>query len=196
MNRYQKGLIYKLVCNDTSVKECYIGSCCNFSRRKAAHKYSCNNEKSRAYNLKNYKFIREHGGWCNWSMVLIKYFPCDNKRELEAQERVQLELNGGSLNCKVPTRTNKEYREDNKEYYQEYYEKNKEQIAEQKKEYKKKNKEKIKEKDKEYRENNKEKIKNKKAEKITCECGVELRKDHLSRHKNTKKHIDFTSNLI
>ena len=222
MNRYQNGLIYKIVCNDTSVKECYIGSCCNFTRRKAAHKSCCNNEKSPKYNQKKYKFIREHGGWCNWSMIQIKSFPCDNKRKLEAEERKELEINGGSLNCNIPHRTLKEYyqnyqkyREKNKEqivdYQKEYREINKEKIAENHKkyyqenkekitEYHKKryndNKEKVKEKVNEYRKKNKQQIAEYNKEKITCECGSLVSNINLSRHKKSKKHIEFTSNLI
>ena len=173
MNRYQNGLIYKLVCNDTSVTDCYIGSCCNFNRRKAAHKSCCNNEKSKEYNLKRYKFIREHGSWSNWSMIQIKSFPCDNKRELEAEERLQLEINGGSLNSYIPTRTKKQYHQDNKEHIEEwqkeYYQKNKEKIADYKEEYYQKNKE-------------------KKAEKITCECGSIVSNSNLKRHQQSKKH--------
>ena len=114
--RYKKGFIYKLVCNDTSIKENYIGSCCNFNRRKAQHKLDCNNINSQGYNNYKYKFIREHGGFENWSMILIKEFPCNSKRELEKEERVQLELNGGKLNTNRPFITDEEKTERINEY--------------------------------------------------------------------------------
>jgi hypothetical protein len=48
---------------------------------------------------------------------------------------------------------------------------------------------------KEYYENNKEKIKehNKQynAKKVTCECGCEVRRDYLAKHKRTTKHTNF-----
>lgn len=86
----------------------------------------------------------------------------------------------------------KEYYERNKEkfkdYHKEYYEKNQEHIAVKDKERRQKNKEHIAEKAKEYRENNKDVIKEKKNEKMTCECGCEVTRNHLSEHRKTKKH--------
>ena len=40
---------------------------------------------------------------------------------------------------------------------------------------------------KEYRDNNKEK------NRIKCECGCEVTKSNLKRHKSNKKHIDLKS---
>ena len=40
---------------------------------------------------------------------------------------------------------------------------------------------------KEYRQANKDKL----NEKVNCECGCEIVKTHLKRHKATKKHIDI-----
>jgi hypothetical protein len=59
MVNYSKGLIYKLCCNDPTVKDVYVGSTTNFSRRKAQHKFSCINENKKGYNFPVYKFIRE-----------------------------------------------------------------------------------------------------------------------------------------
>jgi len=98
LERYKKGFIYKLVCNDTDVVENYIGSACCFSKRKGQHKSTCNNVNSKEYNQYKYQFIREHGGWENWSMIIVKDFPCNSKRELECEERNQMELLGGQLN--------------------------------------------------------------------------------------------------
>ena len=39
---------------------------------------------------------------------------------------------------------------------------------------------------KEYQKNNKLKI----NEKVKCECGCEIVKQHLKRHQATKKHLD------
>ena len=45
--------------------------------------------------------------------------------------------------------------------------------------------------DKEYYEKNKGSIK----EKITCECGCEIRRDYLSKHKLSQKHIKLMQNI-
>ena len=72
---------------------------------------------------------------------------------------------------------------------------NKEIIKEYKKEYYENNKEILSEKNKIYRESNKEIINQKQKEKITCECGCEITKSNLIRHKKTKKHLLFLETL-
>jgi hypothetical protein len=49
----------------------YVGHTTDFTKRKNNHKKSCNNSKSKDYNLKVYDFIRKNGGWDNWSIVLV-----------------------------------------------------------------------------------------------------------------------------
>ena len=153
---YSKTIFYRIVCNDLNIKDCYIGHTTNFINRKRLHKLSCNNEKC---NFKIYQFIRENGGWDNWSMVMIEQISCENFNEACKLERNFLEEYNGTLNNNIPSRTQKEYCEKNKdkinENHKKYYEENKDKL----KEYYEENKEKIKEKQKEYREKNKEKIK-------------------------------------
>ena len=84
---------------------------------------------------------------------------CENKEQLHREERKHIEANKCVNKC-VPTRTKKEYYEDNKEQLAEknkqYYEDNKEQRLEKQKQYYEDNKEQLLEKMKEYREANKE----------------------------------------
>jgi len=207
MSNYENGLIYKLCCKDTNITDIYIGSTTSFRHRKAKHKSDCNNEKRKSYNCNVYKFIRENCGFEKWDMVLVEYFPCKTKLELEKREREIIEQLKPNLNRQIPTRTKKEYydnnKEKNKQKIKEYYEENKEQILEKIKEYRDNNKEKIKEKRKEHYENNKEKIleqnkefyennkeqiAEKRKEKVTCECGAVVIKYILARHKKTIKH--------
>jgi len=176
MVNYSKGIVYKLCCKDVQIKEIYIGSTTNFRRRKNDHKTNCNNEKNKKYNLKVYQFIRDNGGFDNWTMVQIEEYDCSNKRELGQYERFQIEQLKPSLNCYIPTRTHKERYCDNKEI-----------LGERMKEYRKQNNERISERMKEYRKQNKEKL----SEKIVCECGSEVTKHYLSTHKKTKKHLSI-----
>ena len=69
---YSQNVIYKIVCNDLNVKDCYVGHTIQFRERKASHKSKCNNEKNKLYNLNIYQIIRENGGWSNWSMIEIE----------------------------------------------------------------------------------------------------------------------------
>jgi hypothetical protein len=76
---------YKLVCNDTTVKDFYIGSTANWRDRKAKHKSACCNPKHKEYNGDKYKTIRSNSGWENWSMLEIEQ-GIYTKREAEAHE--------------------------------------------------------------------------------------------------------------
>ena len=63
---------YKLVCNDTNVKDFYVGSTVNWIKRKYKHKQSVTNKNHPDYNNLKAKTIRANGGWENWSMLEIE----------------------------------------------------------------------------------------------------------------------------
>ena len=42
---------------------------------------------------------------------------------------------------------------------------------------------------KEYRVKNKDKIKERKKVRTICDCGLDVNKDHITRHKKTKRHL-------
>ena len=111
MVNYNESHIYKICCRDTSIEDIYIGSTVNFRTRKYQHKSACN----KLNNIKIYQFIRDNGGWDNWDMVLIEEVKVNSKLELHKKEREFIELLKPSLNIAIPTRTVKEYKEDNKE---------------------------------------------------------------------------------
>ena len=194
---YNKSIIYKLCCKDINITEIYIGSTTNFKNRKNKHKWACNNINSKSYNYYVYKFIREHGGFENWDMIMICEYSCENKKELEKKEREYIELHKATLNKQIPTRTDEEYYNDNQEYkkkyHKEYYNENKERISENKKEYYNENKEIIKDQQKVYQEKNKERISENKKEyyeknkiKITCEfCNAVILKHSLKKHQKS-----------
>jgi DNA repair exonuclease SbcCD ATPase subunit len=166
---YSKTNIYKIVCNDLTVKDCYVGHTINMTKRKCNHKSVCNNENYKAYNLKIYQIIRENGGWDNWSMLLVEKFPCKDKYEACKREREVYEELEAKMNTFIPYLTQeerkeylkqylKQYREEHKEYHKQYYQ--------------------------EHKEEHKEKLK----EKAECEyCSKRLTKCHMSRHHKTCK---------
>ena len=104
MPNYQKSFIYKICCNDLDIQDIYVGSTTNFKSRKRQHKESCNNSKSSHYNINVYNFIRDKGGWDNWSMILLKELSCNNKMELRAEERKFYEELKPKLNIQTPNR--------------------------------------------------------------------------------------------
>jgi len=173
---YANSCIYKLCCRDTEITDCYVGSTTNFRSRKSQHKSSCNNENKKNYNLKVYKFIREHGGWENWDMVLIEKVNVNDGNELHKEERKWIEQLNSTLNQIIPTRSGKEWYQDNidnkKKYSKENYINNKQSINER---------------HKQWYENNKQIC----GEKIQCPiCNSIVRKDGLSRHQKSMKCIN------
>jgi len=74
---------------------------------------------------------------------------------------------------------------------------NKEHYKVQKKLYILNNKEKVTEYKRKHYQENKDKISEKRKVKVLCECGCEIRKNHIARHKQSKKHIKLMeSNTI
>ena len=178
--KYNQGIIYKICCNDTDVKDIYVGSTTNFIHRKYSHKSSCNNSNSVKYDLNVYQFVRDNGGWDNWSMIQIEQYEAKDKRDLEQRERYYSETLKATLNRQLPTRTQKEWYENNidthKENCKKRYKNNKESIAIIQKK---------------YRDNNKQKIKELKSKKYMCECGGRYTHSVKARHLQTKKHKEY-----
>ena len=116
---FQNTIMYKIVCSDLNITDLYVGSTTNFTKRKNAHKSTCYNEARPEYNYKVYRFIRENGGWGNWSMVEIEKFSCNDPNEAHTRERYWIETLNATLNCQVPSRSQGEWNRQN-------YEQNKE----------------------------------------------------------------------
>ncbi len=112
---YSKTTIYKLCCKDLDIKEIYIGHTTDMRKRKCCHKSHCNNEKNKDYNLNVYQFIRANGGWDNWDMIEVERYNAIDGYDATKRERYYIEELNATLNKIIPTRTDKEYREDNKE---------------------------------------------------------------------------------
>ena len=210
MPDYSKIQIYRLVCKNMEVKECYIGSTTNWTKRKQLHKRCCNTETDKAYNQKKYVFIRANGGWSEWEMVLIEAFPCENSLEARKRERYWAEQFASGLNAikaYVSEEERKEYekkykiehadkiKEQHREYNKKYHTEHAEEKKEYNKEYHTKNAEQLKEKMKENYKKHAEQISEKGKEKITCECSAVIRKGEKTRHFKSKKHIQFIQNI-
>ena len=98
MPNYTNTIIYKIVCNDLNITDCYVGHTTHFIKRKQKHKHSCNVMTNKKYNLKIYMAIRANGGWVNWSMIEIEKFPCLDANEAKAREHHYYELFHAKLN--------------------------------------------------------------------------------------------------
>jgi len=160
---YLNTIIYKIVHKeDYDNVNIYVGSTTNFKTRKNSHKSRTNKIGNAQYNFKKYQYIRDNGGWDMFDMIEIEKYPCNDKNEAESRERYWIEFYKSTLNCNIPTRSQKEYININKEKIAEkakiYCEKNKEKINEKSKIHYEKNKVKISERMKEYNKKNKKEI--------------------------------------
>jgi hypothetical protein len=153
---YSNTSIYKLCCKDLNITDIYIGSTTDMRKRKCCHKTDCNNEISKNYNFNVYQFIRNNCGWDNWDMIEVEKYNAIDGYDARKRERHWIEELKATLNMIIPTRTQKEYHEQNKEkileYQKEYNEQNKEYRNKYQKEYYGNNKEKLLENKKEYYE--------------------------------------------
>ena len=177
-NKYQKGKIYKIVCNVTGLV--YVGSTIEPTLSKRLTKHRCAYKKYKE-GVRNYISVFKVMENNNYYIELLNKAPCDSKDELFAIEG-QYIRDLDCVNMRIAGRKWKEYYKDNKQniikkvkdYKEKNKEKNKDKIKEHSityrainkeviqksnQEYYDKNKDKIKENVKKYREKNKDKIK-------------------------------------
>ncbi len=189
MVNYANSVVYKIMSLDPEIDDIYVGSTTAFRKRKHEHKSDCNNDNSKRHNRYVYKFIRNNGGWDNWSMVVIKAYPTiTNKMELLTKETKWLKKLNATLNQHVPGAV---LELGTAEYKKQYYIDNKDKISEQQKQYYIDNKDKINEYNKQYYIANQAQLKAHHLEKIECECGCKLSRIAIYAHRKTKKHIQL-----
>jgi hypothetical protein len=158
-----KGYIYAIHSHQTT--EIYIGSTtqilCN---RMAGHRrhYKSYLDGKFAY-VTSFEIVKFPDAY----IELIEEVEFENKQALYAREGFHIREMKCVNKC-IMGRTDKEYREDNKEEIAEYQ--------------------------KEYRDENKAEIKEKQNVKCNCECGGKYQHSTKSRHLKTKKHQEFLKN--
>ena len=214
-------IFYKIVCLDDSVDLCYIGSTADFNKRRCSHKNACTYE-TKKYDIKLYNTIRANGGWYNFKMIQIGTREQLTKREaeqIEEEYRIQLKANMNTNKCYLTEEQQSNY---NKLYYDSnsdiinnrsktYYQNNRDKVQEYQKQYIINNRDKVQksrlkyrqdnhdiilERKLQYYQDNRDKLLERKKERIICECGTETDKTHLSRHRQSKKHIQLMNELV
>ena len=204
---YSLGKIYKLMSNQSD--DIYIGSTCQklLSKRFQGHKNKYNSWLNRncKYETTSFELLKHE----DCQIVLIENYPCSSKYELEARERQYIETTK-CINKYIPTRSQHEYAEDNKEklsaYYQQSREDHKDRINERNQQRYHANQEAESARKKKFREDNKEHVKLMRREeylrnkhkthaKVECEvCGASIIKCVLKRHQLTEKIISHQNN--
>ena len=179
---------YKIL--DIGYNKCYIGATVeSLSQRMAKHR-------------RNYKVYLKNGsgGHCtsfdifnefgikNCKIELIEKYSCYSKAELSSREGYHIK-NNDCVNKVVAGRKIAEYRHDKqddiKAYVKKHYHENRDRELERNRIYKQNNKMKI----AEYRRTHD-------CEPIICECGCQIRRAGIARHRKTKIHIDVMQNKI
>ena len=191
---YSNGKIYKLVSDETD--KIYIGSTCSLLRKRlTGHKEDYKRHKiGKQHYISSYALVK----YDDVEIILLEKYPCESKEELLARERYWIEKKKKiCVNKRIPTRTMKEYYEENKqqikEQMKEYYEANKEKLQGKNREYRLNNEQTIKKQRAKYYEENKDSINETKKEKYNCECGSCLRIADKLRHEKTAKHQKYLS---
>jgi len=177
--KYENGKIYKI--ESDSTEKVYIGSTTQrLSQRMAKHR--ANYKK---YNEGKYYFVTSFDilKFGDAKIFLIENYPCSNKEELEARQRHYIKTTN-CVNKRQPGRTDKEYKEDNKEI-----------IKEKTKAYRQANNEILKKKYNAYYQANKTRAHEYKVKRIMCECGREVAQGNMSRHKKSEVHTDAMAKL-
>jgi hypothetical protein len=121
--------IYCLVCLKQEVPGVYVGHSTNLQNRIYRHKHYCNTKNTIKYNFKVYKYIRDNGGWENWTIIVIDTISVADKREAEKIERYYIEKYNATLNIKRPF-VSKEEGKKVKQEYNKTYKLKKKQISE------------------------------------------------------------------
>jgi hypothetical protein len=157
---YKNGKIYKIT--DIAYTKMYIGSTCQpLSKRFSNHKRDYKNWKNgKRGKVTSYDLFDEFGIE-NCKIELIENCECNCKDELQKKEGEHIK-NNDCVNKYIAGRTNKEYKEANRDEIKikgkEYREANRDKIKNKNKEYREANRDKIKNKNKEYKEANRDKI--------------------------------------
>lgn len=178
----------------------YIGSTKDLKKRIGEHINKCYNSNIPKYNLKVYQQIRSNGGWNDFNFTIVEHI--DNPETLIEREQYYYDVLRPELNSQRPVGlTITEYYQINKDKIAErnadYYQINKEKIAE----YRQNNKEKIAERNAEYYQSNKNKIIERQVEYkrqiVECKvCNKTFRRDNLSKHNKSKQHQQKTASVM
>jgi hypothetical protein len=192
MNKYNKSKIYKVYCDCHNLT--YYGSSIKtLNKRLEGHK-AC--YKAYKNGCKLYTSIFNIFNVCdNYKIELVEEVCCDNIQQLRKIEGNYIK-NNECVNKLIPSRTNKQWRMDNKKHIKiqrkGYYDENRDIILKRNKKWRENNKEKCKEIRNNWVDKNRGKISEyRKKNKYKCECGSFIRKSGIVPHKKTKKHLKF-----
>ena len=181
---YQNTVIYKIQHLENE-ELMYVGHTTDFIKRKSQHKI-CSYVNHQLSSLRLYTMIIENGGWDMFNMIELKKYPCNDKREAEAEEDRFIRLLKPSMNSKNSMH-NKEKEKATQKLYRQTHQ---EEIAAKEKEYREKHKEHYRELTQKYYKEHYDELMEKRREIIMCSCGHQVSRYEATktRHLESKKH--------
>jgi len=191
--KYSKAKIYKVYNNVDD--EIYIGSTCvSLAKRMARHRASARMNRTKCKLMTKMRTI----GIENFFIELIKEYPeCENieqLRKLEGEYIIELKP---TLNHRIAGRSQKQHYNDNSEYVKaqnkQYRIDNREAVLEYERMRWIRDKPKRQALNKKNYDTKRDEILKQQAEIVECECGCLSTRNHINRHRKTKKHLKLMS---
>lgn len=188
MPNYKNGCVYKIISKNSD--KIYIGSTTQDLNQRLKEHISDSKRKDKRKVSLSHQIIELD----NYEIILIERIECNNKKELQEKERFYIEkYRDICVNKYIPTKTKKEWLNENKqhmiEYRKNYYMNHKEEIKKWSEEYYKKHSEQKKQYAANYKNLHCNDINEKMKQKIKCECGASIAYNHIARHRKTKSHL-------
>jgi uncharacterized protein YeaO (DUF488 family) len=97
---YNQARIYKITCNLPTINEIYIGSTADYENRCISHRSDCHNVNHPNYGYKVYNYIRNNGGFGNFTIDVIEHYPCANKTAMRIREQYWMNEYQPTLNVR------------------------------------------------------------------------------------------------
>jgi hypothetical protein len=197
VNKYNHSNIYKICSNLTD--KIYIGSTTQTLAQRLSEHTSDYKQyiKTNTKHITSFEIIELGDSY----ITLIEEHNFNNRQQLFKREGEVMKLNSNNVvNMMIAGRTYKEYYNDNKEHLaehkKEYYTNNKEHILEYHNKYRLDNRQVISVKKKQNYIDNRDQITEMKKQTTICECGTIINKQHKLRHMKTTKHINLIQQLF
>ena len=107
MHVNQRCHFYKLYSKDPEIKDKYIGCTKRLLRHLTKHYYVCHSSATPQRNAYVYRFIREHGGWNDWTYEILETATLTTMEQRKLKRHC-IETLKATLNTYLPTRTDRE----------------------------------------------------------------------------------------
>ena len=104
--KYENTIVYKIKCKDPLVPDFYLGYS-TFTLVHVAKMFEVRCKHDNKWPV--CEFVRQHGGFQNWVFERLDSKPCTTSLEARTELRRHFNASPPSLNKQLPTRTNKEY---------------------------------------------------------------------------------------